>query len=358
MMINRILEEDCAFVAESPSVDWDRLSGKTILVTGATGLIGSSLVRTISYADDRLDLGVKVVALVRDVERARELLAEELRSFRCISLLEGDVVEQLNIDEHIDYVIHTASPTASSFFVNNPVETLRTAVIGTDNIIRIAMQTGAEGFVYLSSMEIYGAVTEEALLDENTLGPVDPLSTRSCYPESKRACEALVSAYASEYGMRAMSVRLAQTFGAGVPSSDRRIFAMMARCAMRGDDIILQTKGESRNPYVYTAQAVEAILCILFRGEGGMSYNVANPSTYCSIVEMGELVSKVISNGNIHVRFNEHGDASKYPPTRYWKLDTSKVEALGWKSRGTLEDMYRRMIQSMQCEDSFAALSE
>ena len=220
------------------------------------------------------------------------------------------------------------------------------------------MQKGAEGFAYLSSMEIYGAVVEEALLDENSLGPVDPLSTRCCYPESKRACEALISAYAREYGMRAMSVRLAQTFGAGVPSDDERVFAMMARCAMKGEDIVLQTKGESRNPYIYTAQAVEAILCILLRGEGGTSYNVANPSTYCSIAEMGELVSKVISNSGINVKHVENGDVSKYPSTRYWKLDISRVEALGWKPRGTLEDMYRRMIESMRCENSQLVLPE
>ena len=153
-----------------------------------------------------------------------------------------------------------------------------------------------------------------------------------------------------EYGVPAVSIRLAQTFGPGVDYNDKRVFAMMTRNAMDGKDIVLATKGTSRHPYLYTAQAVTAVLTVLLKGEPGETYNAANPSTYCSIFEMGEMVAREVAGGKISVRVDENGDASKYPAPSYLNMDISKISALGWKPEHDLVWMYKRLERSLRAE--------
>jgi nucleoside-diphosphate-sugar epimerase len=161
-------------------------------------------------------------------------------------------------------------------------------------------------------------------------------------------CELLCSSYAYEYKVPAMNIRLAQTFGPGVDYNDRRVFAMMTRCAIKGEDIVLATKGTSRHPYLYTAQAVTAILTVLLRGKPGETYNAANPSTYCSIFEMGEMVADQIAQGKIRVRVDESGDTARYPAPSYLNLDISAIESLGWEPSHDLVWMYKRLERYMR----------
>ena len=197
-------------------------------------------------------------------------------------------------------------------------------------------------------MEAFGEVNTEEALDEGTLGKIDLGKTRSCYPESKRMCEMLCTSYAAEYGLPAMSIRLAQTFGPGVDYNDRRVFAMMTRNAIDGKDIVLATKGTSRHPYLYTAQAVTAILTVLLSGTPGETYNAANPATYCSIFEMGEMVAREVAGGKIAVRVDENGDASRYPAPSFLNMDISKIRALGWEPEQDLVWMYRRLAEYLR----------
>ena len=199
-------------------------------------------------------------------------------------------------------------------------------------------------------MEAFGEVNTEELLDEKALGNVDLSKVRSCYPESKRMCEMLCTSYAIEYGVPAMSIRLAQTFGPGVDYSDRRVFAMMTRNAISGEDIVLATKGTSRHPYLYTAQAVTAILTVLLKGTPGETYNAANPETYCSIYEMGEMVAEQLAGGRICVRVDENGDASRYPAPSFLNMDIGKIQRLGWSPAHDLVWMYRRLEEYLREE--------
>ena len=122
---------------------------------------------------------------------------------------------------------------------------------------------------------------------------------------------------------------------------------MMARCALNGTDIVLNTTGESKHPYLYTAEAITAILTVLLKGENNSCYNAANPMTYCSIKEMGELVASKIANNKICVRINKQNTEGYYPPASYLNLDVSKINTLGWKAKVDLEEMFKRMIEKM-----------
>lgn len=340
-----VFYEDLKQLCATESIPWDQLRGKTIFVTGATGLIGQTLVSGLLYAGMQRGLGLTVTALVRNREKAEKIFEAQLVQKLPLRFAVGTVEALPDMDFPIDYIVHGASPTASAWFVEHPVETIETAVTGTQNVLKLAKEKNVSGFVYLSSMEVYGTVSEEKLLTENDLGYLNPLLVRSCYPESKRLCEALCACYAAEYQTPTTIARLAQTFGPGVDVNDRRVFAELARCAVQRTDMILQTKGTSKRCYVYTMDAVSAILSILLKGHLGEAYNVANPETYCSIYEMAEKVMDTFTNGESAVRvMNNETVSGKYPPEHHLYLDTTAISNLEWKPTIDLVGMYDRMM--------------
>ena len=343
---SEIFKEDMEWICKA-DLPWEKLRDSTVLVTGGTGLIGMTVINALIRAGRERGLGLDVCAVVRDTEKAKRVLGKLVNAPE-LRLLAGTMQQLPSLPEKIDYWIHGACPTASAFMNEHPVEVIRTSVEGTTGLLEEARKRSTKGFLFLSSMEAFGEVNTEDALDEGALGKIDLGKTRSCYPESKRMCEMLCTSYAAEYGLPAMSIRLAQTFGPGVDYNDRGVFAMMTRNAIDGKDIVLATKGTSRHPYLYTAQAVTAILTVLLSGTPGETYNAANPATYCSIFEMGEMVAREVAGGKIAVRVDENGDASRYPAPSFLNMDISKIQALGWEPEQDLVWMYRRLAEYLR----------
>ena len=342
---NKIFKADLEYITSAGFIEWQKLDNKTVFVTGATGLIGYTFVSALLYRNLKYQSNIKIIALVRNITKAKEKFAEQLKQNLNLKFVIGDVENLPLIDDEIDYIIHGANPTASSYFVENPVETIKTAVWGTNNILNLAKEKNIVGLIYLSSMEVYGAPHTDELIDESKGTTVDTMSVRSCYPEAKRLCEALCTSYADEYKVPAKVVRLAQTFGQGIDKNDNRVFAEFLRCAMQKRDIVLQTEGTSKRCYLYTADAVTAILTVLLKGKVGEAYNAANKNTYCSIMEMAQLVVHELANDEIKVviKVNENSK-HKFPPPHNLNLDVSKLEFLGWRATRSLIEMYGRMI--------------
>lgn len=310
-----------------------------ILISGATGLIGQALVRSLISTD------AYVIAAVRNREKAIKLLGKESERLK---YLVCDVTSMKIGAMDVDYIIHAASQTSSKAFVNEPVETIMTAIQGTKNMLDIARKSKVKGFVYLSTMEVYGSPSTNEKIDEKHSTNLNTMKVRSCYPESKRMCENLCVSYANEYGVPAKIVRLTQTFGPGVSYDDGRVFAEFARCVIEEKDIILHTKGETRRNYLYTKDAVDAILTVLKKGDIGEAYNAANEETYCSIYEMACLVAEKCANNTIKVIINEDEENQfGYAPVLSMNLDTSKLRRLGWMPTCGLERMFNEMIKYM-----------
>lgn len=347
---NPIFEEDLKIIVSDKNIPWDELKGKNILITGGTGLIGYTLISALIYYMVKTGTKMQVIALVRNVEKAEKIFFSQLKS-ACgnFLLLKGDITKKLSVPYSIDYIIHGASKTESSFFVEHPIETIETSVQGTKNILELAREKNIKGMVYLSSMEVYGSAKNDAPIFETYGTTVNTMCVRSCYPESKRMCENLCVAYEQEYGIRIMVARLAQTFGPGVSCNDKRVFSQFAQCVLKCQDIVLLTAGDSKHSYLYTFDAVAGILNILLSGKAGEAYNIANMDTYCSIYEMAVLVAKKIANGRIAVTIQKNEESlKKFPATHYLNLDTKKLESLGWKPKKNLMEMYYRMISSMK----------
>ena len=345
------LQEDLEKTAGS-DIPLEELKNTTILVTGATGLVGSCMVRTLACINRIHDAGITILALVRNAEKAKQIYGDLLMRGD-MNLVLADLTQPLpdsaaGLGIPVDYIIHGAAVTASKTMVSKPVETIRTALDGTRNILDLAREKSVRSFVYLSSMEVYGQWDGSCDVTEDRMGYVDPLAVRSNYPESKRMCENLCTAYRAEYGVPVRIARLAQTFGAGILEGENRVFAQFAQSVMNGTDIVLHTKGQSEGNYCYLADTMRAILRIMTDGAPGEAYNVSNEETHTTIAGMAAFAAKTLAGGRIRVVYDipETNDFGYAADTRM-KLSSAKLRSLGWKPEYDLEQCYRRMMGTM-----------
>lgn len=345
--MKEILLEDFENIASEQCIDWQQLKNSTVLVTGATGLVGSLLVKSLMYCNQERNMNINILAMIRNRQKAERIFGKD--SEEKINYLLGDVNQPITCPGRIDFIIHGASITESKRMVSNPVETFLTAVDGTNNILSLAAEKKVRSVVYISSMEVYGITDpQKEKITEEMLGYIDNLSVRSSYSEGKRACELLCASYFAEYGVPVKIARLAQTFGAGVSKEENRVFAQFAKSAVNGNNIVLHTPGNSYGNYCYTADVVRGLLCLLTRGKNGEAYTLVNEATTMRIKDMADLVANKIAGNRIQVVFDIPEDASKfgYAPDVTMHLSGEKARGLGWMPKYDLEEMYRRMIES------------
>lgn len=346
--MNNILKEDIQLFASRFALATE-LEGKTIAVTGSTGLLGACMVRCLLALKAQRGVNLHIVAVARNMEKAVCFFGEERED---LSYYQYDfsATEPFQPKRKVDYLFHFAAPTASKDFVEKPVETMNTVYMGMQNILNYAEQAKLESLVLASTLEVYGTITDDSTpLTEDKQGYLNPMATRSSYPLAKRAAEALCHNYAVEKQVKVKVARLAQTFGAGVSKQDNRVFAQFARSVIHDEDIILHTTGELSRCYCYTTDAISAMLYILLKGEDGTAYNVANEATYISIRQMAELVAKTFNPNHVHVVIDKQ-EGLGYSPTTKLRLDTQRIQTLGWTHYYNMKDMFGRLIASMKEE--------
>lgn len=346
---DRTLSQDLERAASSELIDWEAFRGKSILVTGATGLIGSQTVQTLILAGALHDLNLTVYALVRNQKKAEAMLKNCLG--KGLKIVACDLLKPIQFEEEIDYILHGAGVTTSRDFVEKPVETIMTTLKGTENMLELAREKKVSSMVYLSSMEAYGVVdSEHYIVREKDYGYIDPLQVRSSYSESKRMAEGICGAYAHEYQVPVKTARLAQTFGAGAPETENRVFAQFARSIINGEDIVLHTDGSKAHCYCYTSDAILGLLTVLLKGTSGEAYNISNESTFSTIRGMAEMLTEKYPESGSRLVFDIPEDAAKYgyAPTSKMLVNAEKLMALGWKPEISLEGMFERLIASMK----------
>ena len=313
------------------------MASSTILITGATGQIGSMLMKTLSAANEKYDLRIKIIGQIRDKEKAKQVFGSWYQKLDYTKVPKGS----------FDYIVHTVSPTKSKYFIEYPVETIQASVGSTMKILEAAKSCGAS-VVYLSSMEQYGVPYEHGQrMTEDRIGIVDHLNVRSSYSESKRMCECLCVAYAKEYGLNVKIARLAQTFGAGIPLTDNRMPMQFAKAVVENRDIVLHTEGNSISNFVYLTDAIIGILTILERGEPGQAYNICHDKETRSVREIAEMVANNVAAGRIKVRVEKRENMG-YAPDVAMYLDSGKLRRLGWEPRVDMIEAYRRLVEHLK----------
>lgn len=339
MKLSATLQEDIDSFSLAPD-QIEKLRGSRVVVTGATGLIGSMVVRCLAAQN----CGIRLIALVRNRLKAEAMFADLGDK---VLIDDADICRFFDGSTlRADYVIHCASPTNGRYITDHPAETYMLAITTMREILEYARRNPVKGVVYLSSIEVCGQIFDNDPVDETRIGSIDPQSPRSSYALGKLAAEYMVFCYAREYGVPATVARLTQTFGAGIAPDDNRVFAQFARSVIDGHDIELHTEGRSAKPYCYTVDCVSALIYILLKGQPGEVYNVATPGSYVTVRRLGELFCDIFNpEGKVVVVPVENAG---YAPDTTVNLAPDKLLALGWQPRVDLPDMLRRLVRYLR----------
>jgi nucleoside-diphosphate-sugar epimerase len=303
----------------------DKLKNKSILITGANGLIGSYTVRFLDYINKAKNLNLKIYAMSRSREKLQRCFGESTG----INIVEQDLNNPININFHCDFIIHAASNAHPRAYSTDPVGTMKTNLFGTMNLLDYAKDNNAK-FLYISSGEIYGNNIDRAFTEDD-LGIVDTKLARACYPESKRAAETLCMAYSSQYGIEVNVARLCYVYGGTITDTNSRADAQFLRNAVEGNDIVMKSEGLQRRTYCYVADAVSAILTILLCGKSPEVYNVANPDSIVSVREYAQTLADV-SGVTLKFELPDEIEAKGFSKPADSILDSTKLRSLGWKA--------------------------
>lgn len=347
---NSVLNEDLLYIAEECKIFMDDLTHKSFFITGATGLVGSMLVRTLLCLNSEYNTECEIYILIRSLEKAKKIY-QDLILDPHIHILSGDIQQSYKdyIDDSlkIDYIIHAASITTSKVMIQQPVDTALVSLLGSIQMLELAKEKKVKSIVFISSMEMYGDVSNySGLIHEDNIGVLDPLIVRNNYPESKRMIENLCVDYLSQFGVRVKIARLAQTFGPGMLDGETRIFAQFARSVINNQDIVLHTLGKSYGNYCYLADTIVGIMFILFKGNNGEAYNIANEECHMTISEMAEMVCHCIAQDKIKIYYDiPDNNIYGYAKDSQLFLSSEKLCSLGWTPTFSLENAYNRLIK-------------
>ncbi len=321
----------------------EQLKGRSVLITGATGLIGSFLVDVL-LAYNRLEQAdIQIYALGRSEQRLRDRF-EAVMTDR-LHFVEQDVNQPPRFDFAVDYVVHAASNAYPAAFASDPVGTMLSNIFGTQYLLEYARAHDAKRFLFVSSGEVYGQGDPDMeAFPEYFSGYVDPTKARSCYPASKRAAETLCVSYTQQYGLDTVIVRPCHTYGPNTTGSDNRANVQFVNSAINGEDIVMKSRGTQMRSYCYIADCVSALLTVLLHGDSCEAYNLANPNARVTIAGFAETVAKVTGR---RVIFSEPDDVAKcqQTPITYAVLSSDKLCALGWCGRYSVEQGVTNTVQ-------------
>lgn len=330
------------------NLPWQRLSGKTILLSGATGMIGKCIVDLLMQCNEDMLLNhpVNVTALSRNEESAMQRLGEHWNknAFQYISC---DINQALPECGRADYVIHAASNTHPLQYSGDPIGTITSNVIGTKNLLDYAASHQTERFCFLSSVEVYGENRGDAdRFDESYLGYIDCNTLRAGYPESKRVGEALCNAYAQVHQMDFVIPRLSRVYGPTMLMSDSKAISQFIKKAAAGEDIILKSAGTQLYSYTYALDAAMGVLTVLLKGASGAAYNLSDMESEVTLRQICEWLAED-NNMKVVCDIPDAKEQAGYSTATRALLDTEKIEALGWSPRTHMRDGLRKTVQSL-----------
>jgi UDP-glucuronate decarboxylase len=348
-----IVEEDLKRIVSS-SLPWDRLSGKTVLISGASGFVPAYMLETLLYLNEAQRLGIRVIALVRNYERAMERLGQ-FAGRPDLTMVVQDVRDPYRGPRGINFVVHAASQASPKYYRTDPTGTFETNVLGTLRMLEIAKAEESEGFLLFSSGDVYGNRLNPSLpIDEQSFGSLDPINIRSCYGEGKRASETLCACWHAQFNVPAKIVRLSHTYGPGMRLDDGRVFADFVADIVAGRDIVLKSDGSALRPFCYLADATVAFFTVLLSGKSGEAYNVGS-DTECSILELAEMLCALFPERSCRVTRQDRKPNDPYVASQnsIGHFDISKIRSLGWEPTTTIHEGFRRTVESYATDKLF-----
>ncbi|MCD7835218.1 MAG: NAD-dependent epimerase/dehydratase family protein [Lachnospiraceae bacterium] len=345
---NQLYREDIEYVSNL-DLTWDLMKDSSILISGASGLVGSCLIDVIMHKNAAASLNCTVYALGRNEAKAKERFQYcwEDDNFFFISHDINAPLEIAGLDE-IGYVLHMASNTHPVAYATDPIGTVTTNIIGTNNMLEFAVNHNARRFAFASSNEIYGENRGDVeFFDEHYCGYIDSNTMRAGYPESKRCGEALCQAYIKQKGIDVVIPRLTRSYGPTMLMSDTKAISQFIRKGVAGEDIVLKSAGTQYYSYTYVADAVAGLLTVLLKGECGSAYNIADESGDIMLKDLAEIIAQY-SGKKVVFELPDDVEKSGYSTATKARLDGSKLKRLGWETKYAISEGLFRTISILR----------
>ena len=328
---------------------WIKLQNKSILLSGATGLIGSFLIDVILEKNISAGLDCTVFALGRNEQKAKERFSK-YSDDRHLVFIPYDVKKPFERDDldTVDYVMHLASNTHPVQYATDPIGTITTNIIGLQNMLDFAVQHHATRFAFASSNEIYGENRGDVeFFDENYCGYINSNTLRAGYPESKRCGEALCQAYKVQKNLDVVVFRFTRSYGPTMQMSDTKAISQFIKKGIAGEDIVLKSEGTQYYSYQYMADSVSGLLTVLLCGENGEAYNIAEEHSDIMLKDLASVIAEM--NGKkVVFEIPDAVEAAGYSTATKARLDGHKIQLLGWKPQYDIKSGMERTIRILK----------
>ncbi len=330
-----LYQEDLKYILSTKGIE--TLHGKSILITGATGLLGVNMIDALMLMGD-----VKVYAVGRSKEKAAFRLGEYYANPN-FEFIEQDVCQPFANDLKVDYIIPGASNTHPLAYSKYPVETIMINIKGAEHALQLAERCGAT-VLYMSTVEVYGNAIGSDVFTENYTGKLNLATSRACYTESKRVSEAMCQSYIAENGLKVKIVRLSRVFGPTMLESDSKASSQFIKKAVAGEDIVLKSKGEQFFSYIYVSDAVAAMLYVMINGGNGQAYNVANEKCNVHLKDFAQMCAEC--NGkNLVFDLPSEIEMRGFSIATQAILDNTKLREIGFEPKYLMQDAIIRTIK-------------
>lgn len=348
MYLSKIVEEDIDNIIKDDNLT--ALENSTFLITGASGTIGGYFFKTIYQLNKKYGKKHKIYGLLRSPNDDYKDLEKDSN----ITLLYQDVAEPIEIKEKLDYIIHTAGPTSPKIMKEDPVGTNLANILGTVNTVKLAKESNAKSYLFISSREVYGEAEEGVtyFTEDGKVGYIDHTNVRNSYAESKRNAENLLISYNKQYGLNVKAIRLAHTFGPGINIYDGKVQSDFLKNYMENENIIMKSKGDSVRTYTYVSDAVTAMFKVLFDSpKEEVIYNVSDEQNEISIKELADTLAEIAKeNGKdikVIMEIKEDKNVS-FAPFSKGILSSKKVRGLGYNNRYNVKQGLERTIKHLE----------
>ncbi len=329
------------------NIDWSKIDNKTIMITGATGLIGKYMIQVLMQRNKLFDVNTKVVAVGRNQDRFLNRFSD-VDGFENIIFLEKDVKKPFDVDMELDFIVHMASNTHPVLYATDPIGTEMTNILGTYYLLELAAKNPCCRFVFASSGDIYGDNRNgKDYLNESDCGYIDCNTLRAGYIEGKRASESLCNAFQESKSVDYVISRLCRVYGPTMNSSESKAISQFILNAVAGENIVLKSSGTQIFSYLYVFDAVTAMLTIMCSGKSGEAYNVSDNKRVYALKDLAQILAEI---GGSEVVFDlpneiENKGASTFQDVR---LDASKLYGLGWNSLVDIKDGLRNTVERLR----------
>lgn len=297
----------------------EALGNSNLLITGATGLVCSSIIDLLISSD----LNITVYAAGRSEQKVIERFEGKVK------FVQYDATQPISFDLDVDYIIHGASNASPNLYINEPVETMQANINGMQNLLDYAHKKSVKKVIYVSSSEVYGRKDSIEPFTEEQYGFIDLLNPRSSYSIAKRATETMCASYRAEFGVNFNVVRLGHIYGPSASRNDKRVSSNFAHKAAAGEYLTLKSEGKQIRSYCYSLDCASAIISVLTSGVSGEAYNISNKNSIINIREMAEYLARA---ADVELIFDipTQTEAAAFNPMDNSSLDSTKLENLGW----------------------------